>query len=335
MPSQRKIAISGSSGFVGSRLVTALKSRGYEVIKLVRSSKPLQRDERLWNPESGLAEPHALNGVDAIVHLAGRSIAAARWTEAEKNRIYDSRVAATKRLTQQLLALEQRPPVFISASAVGIYGDCGDKIVDETESLSEKGSDPLRRGQKLNENDSPPKGQTPFRAGSRSAGADFLSEVARDWEAASLPLREAGVRVAYARLGVVLTPTEGALAKMLPLFRWGLGGRLGNGKQFWSWIAIEDVIAGLCWLLENSQASGPYNLVSPQPVTNSEFSTRLANAIGRPAIFPAPKFALRLALGEMADALLLTSCRAVPSRLTTEGFVVQHADLARYLELQL
>jgi len=210
-------------------------------------------------------------------------------------------VAATTQLVKQLLELDDRPPVFIGASAVGIYGDCGDKIVDE----------------------------------SQPAGKDFLSEVARDWEAATLPLRNAGVRVAHTRLGVVLDPNEGALAKMLPLFRWGIGGRLGNGKQYWSWVAIEDVVEGLCWLLENSQASGPYNFVSPEPVTNTEFTAKLANAIGRPAIFPAPKFALRLALGAMADALLLTSCRAVPRKLTAEGFAMRHADLTQYLAQKL
>ena len=302
MSRQRKIAVSGSSGFVGSRLVAALRSRGYEVIKLLHAStKSLQPDELLWNSESGLVQPQALNGIDAIIHLAGRSIAAARWTEAEKNRIYDSRVAATQQLVKQLLTLDHRPPIFIGASAVGIYGECGDKIVDE----------------------------------SQPAGTDFLSEVACDWEAATLLLGEVGVRVAHARFGIVLDPAEGALGKMLPLFRWGLGGRLGSGRQYWSWIAIEDVIEGLCWLLENLQANGPYNFVSPQPVTNSEFTRVLANSLGRPAAFPAPKFALRLALGEMADALLLTSCRAVPHRLETSGFQFRSPDLADFLEQKL
>jgi uncharacterized protein len=302
MPNPKKIAVSGSSGFVGTRLVTALKDRGYEVIRLLHASKrALQPDELIWNSESGLAKPQELNGVGAIIHLAGRNIAAARWSESEKNRIYDSRVTATKQLVKQILTLEDRPTVFLAASAVGIYGECGEQTVDETQ---------------------PP-------------GTDFLSEVAKDWEAAASPLLEAGVRVANARLGVVLDPSEGALAKMLPLFRWGLGGRLGSGKQYWSWVAIEDVIAGLCWLLENAQATGPYNLVSPQTMTNSEFTTKLANAIGRPAVFPAPKFALRLALGEMADALLLTSCRAVPKKLLSEGFQFQYPDLSMCLEKQL
>ena len=302
MSRQHTIAVSGSSGFVGSRLVAALRSRGYEVIRLLHAStKSLQPDELLWTSESGLVQPQALNGIDAVIHLAGRNIAAARWTEAEKNRIYDSRVAATKQLVKQLLTLDHCPPVFIGASAVGIYGDCGDKVVAE----------------------------------SQPAGTDFLSAVARDWEAATVPLGDAAVRVAHARLGVVLDPAEGALGKMLPLFRWGLGGRLGSGKQYWSWIAIEDVIEGLCWLLENSQANGPFNFVSPQPVTNSEFTRVLANSMGRPAVIPAPKFALRLALGEMADALLLTSCRAVPQRLGAAGFRFRFSALADFLEQKL
>ncbi len=302
MGTPRRIAVTGSSGFVGTRLVSALRSRGYEVIKLRHTaSEKLKPDELLWNSQSGLERPQALNGVDALVHLAGRSIASARWTESEKDRLYDSRVAATKQLVKQLLELEHRPPVFIGASAVGLYGECGDRWIDETQ----------------------------------PAGKDFLGEVARDWEAAADPLRTAGVRVAHARLGIVLDPAEGALAKMLPLFRWGLGGRLGSGNQYWSWIAIEDVVEGFCWLLENASSTGPYNFVSPQPMTNSEFTIALSNALGRPAVFPAPKFALRLALGEMADALLLTSCRAEPKRLTEAGFALKFTDLSKYLAERL
>lgn len=306
MPDPKKIAVTGSSGFVGTRLVAALKSRGYEVVRLIHDSKSgskraLKPDELSWDSQRGVADPQALNGVGAVVHLAGRGIASSRWTEEEKNRIYDSRVVATKQLVKQLLTLEDRVPVFIGASAVGIYGECDDGIVDEAH---------------------PP-------------GKDFLSKVACDWEAATSPLSDAGTRVAHGRLGIVLDPKEGALAKMLPLFRWGLGGRLGDGKQYWSWIAVEDVIEGFCWLIENSNAGGPYNFVSPQPVTNKEFTVALANAIGRPAIVPAPKFALRLALGEMADALLLTSCRAVPKKLTAEGFAIRNVDLSNYLQEHL
>ena len=292
----KRVAVTGASGLVGSRVVTALRDRGYEVVRLVRSGNVLKADELLWNPASGLARPEQLNGFAAVIHLAGRSIAEARWTEAEKNRIYDSRVTATKRLVKQMLELEQRPPVFVSASAVGLYGDCGDTVVDETQ----------------------------------PAGSSFLADVARNWELASAPLVEAGVRVAHARLAMVLERSGGALAKVLPLFRWGLGGRLGSGQQYWSWIAMEDVVSGLCWLLERSEAVGAYNFVAPEPVTNAEFTRVLANAVGRPAVLPAPRIALRTALGEMADALLLTSCRAVPKRLEAEGFAFRYRQLADY-----
>ncbi len=167
------------------------------------------------------------------------------------------------------------------------------------------------------------------------AGEGFLADVAKDWEAAAAPLADAGVRVAFARFGIVLDPAEGALAKMLPLFRYGLGGRLASGKQYWSWIAIEDVVAALLWLLENPNASGPYNCVAPEPVTNELFTRLLANALSRPAVFPAPKFALRLAMGEMADALLLSSCRALPKRLEDSGFAFRYRNLPDYLAEKL
>ena len=306
MQEHRRVAVTGASGFVGSRLVLSLRQRGWDVTRLVRKrsaakTSDLQPGELLWDPSSGLEHPEQLNGFDAVVHLAGRSIAAARWTALEKNRIYDSRVLSTKQLVKQLAALEQRPPVFVGASAVGFYGDCGSDVVDE----------------------------------SRPAGDSFLADVAKHWEAAAQPLAEMNVRVAHARLAMVLDPAESALAKMLPLFRWGVGGRLGGGDQYWSWVAIDDVVNGLGWLVENPQASGAYNLCSPKPVTNAQFTTALANAVGRPAIFPAPKFALRLAMGEMADALLLTSCRAVPRRLEEAGFVMRYQELTDYFAEKL
>ncbi len=301
MQEQRRVAISGASGFVGTRLVSALQDRGWEVARLVRESssrKPsdLKPGELLWNPSTGLAQPEQLNGFDAIIHLAGRNIAAGRWTQLEKNRIYDSRVLATKQLVKQLAALENRPPVFIGASAVGIYGDCGSEVVDEDFAV----------------------------------GDSFLAEVAEHWEAAAKPLTELNVRVAHGRLAMVLDPAEGAVAKVLPLFRWGLGGRLGSGEQFWSWVAIEDAVDGFCWLLEQSTAIGAYNFCSPEPVTNARFTEALANAVGRPAVLPAPSFALRLAIGEMADALLLCSCRAIPKRLEAEGFSLRYRQLTDY-----
>lgn len=295
-PAAERIAVTGANGLVGSRVVVALKELGFQVVRLVRGGNTLKADELLWNPASGLARPEQLSGFAAVIHLAGRSIGEGRWTESEKNRIYDSRVAATKQLVKQLVALEQRPPVFIGASAVGLYGDCGDALVDE----------------------------------SHPSGDNFLAEVAKNWESAAAPLSEVGVRVAHARLAMVLEPSGGALAKMLPLFRWGLGGRLGSGRQYWSWIAREDVVSGVCWLLKQPEASGPFNFVSPEPVTNAEFTRVLANAVGRPAVLPAPRIALRMAMGEMANALLLTSCRAVPTRLEAAGFAFRYRQLADY-----
>ena len=294
---KKSVIVSGASGFVGSRVVADLRQRNYTVLRLVRNAKTLAQDELLWQPGSGLAEPERMTNCAAIIHLAGRSIAAARWSQQEKNRIYESRVTATKQIVKQLLTLEVRPPIFVSASAVGIYGNCGDRVIDE---------------------------EAPV-------GSTFLAEVARDWELATRPLSDAGVRVANARFGMILDSQEGALAKMLPLFRWGLGGKLGAGNQYWSWIAVEDVVAGIRWLVENSNASGAYNFVSPEPVTNEHFTRLLANAVARPAALPAPKFALRLAMGEMADALLLTSCRAVPKRLEEQGFSMHFRKLADYL----
>ncbi len=241
-----------------------------------------------------------MESVDAIVHLAGRSIASSRWTDAEKKRIRDSRVAATRRLVQQLVELNRPPAVFMGASAIGIYGDTGDKIVEEDHPSND----------------------------------DFLASVARDWEEAVDPLRSQA-RVAHARLGIVLSSRGGALAKVLPLFRWMFGGRLGAGTQYWSWIALEDCVRAIVWMLENETASGPYNVVAPQPVTNAEFTRQLAKAVHRPVGLPVPKFALRIAMGEMADALLLCSCRVRPSRLLASGFQFNHSTLQHWLEAEV
>ncbi len=239
--------------------------------------------------------------MDAIIHLAGRSIAAARWSTDEKERIRTSRVAATRILVDQICELARPPAVFIGASATGIYGDRGSAPVDE---------------------------QQP-------SGDDFLAHVARDWEQACEPLRHRQIRLAHARLGIVMDRSGGALAKVLPLFRWMLGGQLGSGRQYWSWIALHDCVRVLEWLLTTPTALGAYNTVAPQPVTNREFTTALARAVGKPAIWPVPKFGLRLAMGEMADALLLTSCRAVPRRLEQAGFTFDYPELQAFLQTHL
>ena len=292
-----KIVVSGASGFVGQSLVRQLESQGYSVLRMVRSTtKQLKDNELAWAPDQGLLRPDALHDVRAIFHLAGRSIAAGRWSVAEKQRIRDSRVAATQRLVAQLVSSSERPAVFIAASAVGLYGDCGDALVDE----------------------------------SHVPGEGFLAEVAQDWEQAAQPLSEIGVRVVHARLGMVLDKRGGALAKILPLFRWGVAGRLASGKQYWSWMALDDVVNGLCWALENESVCGAYNFVAPEPVTNAEFTTQLAKALGRPALLPVPSFALQLAMGEMANALLLTSCRAIPKRLESEQFRIRYRHLTDF-----
>jgi uncharacterized protein (TIGR01777 family) len=251
-----------------------------------------------WDPRAGLSTPSALNGVDAIVHLAGRSIASGRWTPQEKSRIRESRVAATATLVDQILRLDSPPRTFISASAIGIYGDCGERYVDEQ---------------------SPP-------------ACDFLADIAKDWEAACDPLREVGIRVVHPRFGIVLDEQGGALAKMLPIFRMGFGGKLGQGGQYWSWIALRDCVAALRFALQNESVQGVYNFVAPTPVTNRHFTTALGKALGRPVILPVPSFALRLALGEMADALLLSSCRVLPKRLTEAGFAFQYSILEQFFQ---
>lgn len=314
-----KIVISGSSGLVGTALTRSLQSAGHKTFRLVRGAGKIssvqavgsasrQANERagaseeiLWDPKGGLVVPKQLEGIDAVVHLAGRSIASARWTDDEKRLIRDSRVAATTKLAEQLSQLDRPPPIVVSASAIGIYGDTGDTIVSE----------------------------------SSVVGSGFLASVAKDWEAATGPLSQREVRVVQARFGIVLSSEGGALSKVTPLFRWMLGGRLGSGKQYWSWVALEDCVRAIIWMLETDAAVGAYNVVAPAPVTNAEFTQQLAAVLNRPVGPPAPKFALRLAMGEMADALLLCSCRATPDRLQAEGFQFKYADLQSFLRAEL
>ncbi len=296
-----RIAITGASGLVGSALQRRLLAEGHQLLLLARGSRQSipqgithQSVQNItWNPAEGVEDRRQLEGLDAFVHLAGRSIGQSRWSEKEKLLLRDSRVLATQRLVTQIRGLSRKPPVFISASAIGIYGESGDQWVDE----------------------------------SSSPGEGFLADLARDWEQASLPLEEDGVRVVHARLGVVLAAQGGALAKMLPLFQWGLGGVLGSGKQYMSWIDLSDCCRALLHLLSEGSMRGPVNLVSPNPVTNREFTKTLGQVLHRPTILPAPKFALRAALGEMADALLLSSCRVRPERLSQSRFSFEYAEL--------
>jgi uncharacterized protein len=243
-----------------------------------------------------------LEGLDIIFHLAGRPIDSSRWTETEKRKLEDSRILSTQRLVSQISGLSRKPRVFVSASAVGYYGDCGDRWITESH---------------------PP------------ATDDFLGSLAMRWEEASKPLDELGVRLVHARLGIVLSSQGGALAKVLPLFRMGAGGKLGSGQQYWSWIGLQDCCRGLMFLADHPEARGAFNLVSPHPVTNAEFTSHLGKALHRPTFLPAPKFALRAALGEMADALLLASCRVRPERLEQLGFAFNQPELPAFLAAEL
>jgi uncharacterized protein (TIGR01777 family) len=291
------VLLTGSHGFVGSELAPGLLADGHSILRLVRSPAISGESEIYWNPGSREIDLARMDGIDAVVHLAGENLAAGRWTPARKTRIRESRVTGTRLLSETLGQLRHPPAVLLSASAVGYYGNRGDQELTEA---------------------SP-------------AGQGFLAEVCRDWEDATAPAAQAGVRVAQLRFGIVFGKNGGALAKMILPFQLGLGGRLGHGEQYWSWITLEDVVAVIRFALRKVDARGPINVVAPQPVTNREFTRTLAHVLGRPAVFPAPAFALRLALGEMADAALLSSSRAVPAKLTALGFRFRFPDLRRAL----
>jgi uncharacterized protein (TIGR01777 family) len=290
------IAITGASGFVGRQLAANLRARGDRVVALVRPPRTPGTDELHWDPQSESIDAAGLEGVDAVVHLAGENIAGGRWTEGQKQRIRESRTLSTALLARSIVSLKKKPRVWVSASAVGIYGARGDETLDE-----------------------------------RSApGRDFLAEVGQAWEAATAPAEAAGVRVVHARLGVVLDPEGGALQRMLPPFRLGAGARLGSGAQWMSWIARRDVLAALVFALDHDALRGPVNVTAPTPVTNRQFTEELAKALHRPAFLAIPSFAARAIFGEMADAALLGSCRVLPARLLAAGFRFEYESLARY-----
>jgi uncharacterized protein len=285
-----RVLVSGSSGLVGSALLPSLRASGYEVKRLVRGAVAAP-DQISWNPAAPLA-PASVSGFDAVVHLAGESIVG-RWTEAKKRRIMDSRVPATRHLAEALAKAQQRPRVLISASAVGYYGNRGDEILLE---------------------DSP-------------SGGGFGAELCRQWEAAPQAAASAGIRTVQIRVGIVLSTAGGALRKMLPPFRLGVGGNVGNGRQWMSWVDLRDVVGAIQHLLTADSIHGPVNMVSPNPVRNSEFTKTLASVLHRPAIFPMPALAARLAFGQMADELLLASQRVTPEKLLTSGYAFHWPDL--------
>lgn len=296
-----KILVTGSTGFVGTALVRALIGDGHTVCRLVRPRTIVKEGAAEgiqvgWNPATGELGGAGV-GPDAVVNLAGASIAGARWTPARKAELRASRIDTTRALVTALAKMNARPRVLVSASATGFYGDRGDETLTE---------------------ESQP-------------GSDFLASLAKDWEAEARKAEAIGIRVVLARFGIILARDGGALPRMMLPLKLFVGGKIGSGKQWMSWISLEDVVSILRFALEKNEVRGPLNVISAQPLQNAEFTKILARALHRPALFPAPRFALRLMLGEMADALLLSSQRAVPQRLQKLGYQFQHADLASAL----
>lgn len=294
MSSPLTIAISGSSGLIGTALTTRLRADGHTVMPMVRTTA--REGEIHYDPRAGQLDPEHLIGVDAIVHLAGAGIGDRRWTAAYRREILESRTLSTSLIARSMAEVVNRggPRTLLSGSAIGFYGATDD--------------------QELNERS--------------DAGDGFLADVCREWEAATSPADDAGIRVAHLRTGIVLSPAGGALKKLLPLFRFGLGGRMGSGRQWQSWISIDDQVGAIAFLL-TADISGPVNLTAPTPVTNSEFTKVLAEALSRPALLPIPSFGPRLLLGrDLADALLFTGQRVLPDRLTEAGFAFEHSTLA-------
>jgi uncharacterized protein (TIGR01777 family) len=293
-----RILISGASGLVGSVLVPSLKAGGTRVVRLARPGGPsVGEDERVeWDPARSI-DPDRVSGFHAVIHLAGESIVG-RWTAAKKARICDSRILPTNNLAQALAHSKQKPGVLISASAIGYYGNRGDEILIEES----------------------------------SGGSGFAADLAREWEAATAPAARAGIRTVQMRIGIVMSQHGGALKKMLPPFKMGVGGRVGVGRQWMSWIDVQDVAGAIHHILRTDSLSGPVNIVSPKPATNAEFTQTLASVLARPAILPMPAFAARLAFGQMGDELLLASQRVEPAKLIASGYLFRFPDLAASLE---
>lgn len=293
-----KIVVSGASGLVGSALVPALEAGGHGVVRLVRRP-PVGARELEWNPAAGTLDASALAGIEGAVHLSGATIGR-RWTRARKAEIRESRVKSTTLLAETLAEVEPRPSVLVCAGGVGIYGDRGDEILTEESEL----------------------------------GSGFLSEVGRAWEGACEPARSAGLRVVNLRGGIVLSRQGGALARLFTPFRLGLGGRVGSGRQWWSWIAIDDLVRAIRFALERA-LTGPLNTVSPNPATNGQFAKALGEALGRPAVLPFPAVVAKAVFGEMAEEALLTGQRALPARLLDAGFAFDYPALGPALERAL
>ncbi|MFG0239806.1 MAG: TIGR01777 family oxidoreductase, partial [Gimesia chilikensis] len=290
-----KVLISGSSGLVGSALCQRLEAEpNCEIVRLVRKQSPdTQQTSVVWNPAEGQLEPQAFDGVDVVVHLGGVNIAGKRWSPEVKQKIFNSRFQSTSLLATKLASLEQKPSVFLCASAVGFYGDRGEERLDEAS----------------------PRGE------------GFLADVCQAWEQATQPAQDAGMRVVNMRFGMILDRKGGALGQMLTPFKMGVGGRLGSGKQYWSWIALPDVINALQFCLNHSELAGPVNFVAPDEVTNLEFTKTLGKVLSRPTCLPVPAWGVKTAFGEMGQELMLTSARVIPNKLTEAGFQFQYPQL--------
>ena len=288
------VAIAGSSGLIGSALVTALRTADHQVLRIVRRA-PANASELHWDPDSGELDADALDGIDAVVNLCGINIGRRRWSGAFKQNLRDSRITPTEVLS--VAVADAGVGVLISASAVGYYGDTRDRAVDET----------------------------------APAGRGFLAQLCKDWEAATAPARDAGARVVLARTGVVLASSGGALRQLRPLFSVGLGARLGRGRQYMSWISLEDQVRAVQFAISDSRLSGPVNLTGPAPVTNAEFTAALGRAVNRPTPLMMPGFAVRAALGEFADETLLSGQRAIPAVLERAGFEFHHNTVGEAL----
>lgn len=304
-PKPKRILLSGASGMLGAAIESALRDRGVQTLRLVRGA-PRSASELHWNPSApggdlDTERLKVMEGLSAAIHLSGANVSARRWTATYKREMQESRVETTRTLSEALARLKSPPSVLASASAVGYYGDRGNEILDE---------------------DSP-------------AGSGYFPKVCQEWEAAAQPAADAGIRVVHPRFGVVLGADGGALARLVPMFKLGLGGKLGSGQQWMSWISEADTVAAVLFAIENSALTGAFNATAPNPVTNAEFTRQLGHALHRPTIMAAPAFALRLAFGEMANEALLASSRVVPKRLLAAGFPFSYPDLPSALAAAL
>ena len=298
---KQTVAITGASGMVGTALATVLRESGHKPVSITRKASESNEGSIVWDPASGLKNPSRLETVDTVVHLAGENIAGGRWTAALKDRIRRSRVEGTRSLVKSIAAIGHRPKTLVCASAIGFYGERGDTVLDED----------------------------------AVAGSGFLAEVCRGWEQEAEAATELGLRVVKVRIGVVLSPKGGALAKMLLPFKLGAGGIIGSGKQYWSWIGLHDLVRIIAFCVEHDSIRGAVNAVSPNSMTNYDFTKGIGRALHRPTLFPMPAFAAKLVLGEMANELLLSSTRVIPKKLKEQGFEFHYPELVGCLEHEL